>query len=103
MNPGSIEISHTALETAVKSEYLISCGIHIDTDCTCIHFKEKNGIFELVHVHIQHENCDFGMLKQQAFRNFIKHVRKEQQSWTLAILNFCFKLPDYLECSISAT
>ena len=51
VNPGSREISHTALETAVKSEYLIRRGIDIDMICTCINVKEKNWIHELLHAH----------------------------------------------------
>ncbi len=98
VNPGSIEISHTALETAGKSECLIRRGIHIDMNCTCICFKEKNWIHELVH-YIQHEKCVFGRLE---------HVIKEQQQWVLAIFNVCLNIhniinTDYLECSSNWT
>lgn len=40
VNPGSAEISHTNLETAVL-EYLVRYGIHTEMNCTCTHLKQK--------------------------------------------------------------
>lgn len=66
VNLGSIEISHTTLETAVNSEYLLRCVIHIDVICSCVDFMSL-----CMQIHVK---CEFRSLKHQAFRKFRKHI-----------------------------